>query len=166
VHGNASLDKVTLNCLRVLRALNKTHVPVYSGQARGLIRAHISAKDIHGASGLDGTKLMPELTPEDKVSGNKAVLAMVEKILAQEKGETMLVATGPLSNVAILISLFPEVVEHLKGIVIMGGAVAMGNITPVAEFNIWVLPLLVVLRLRAILKPLRFYFLFLRLPRS
>ena len=68
----------------------------------------------------------------------KAVLAMAEGILAQEKGETMLVATGSMTNMALLVSLFPEVVTWLKGVVIMGGAVNVGNVTPVAEFNIWV----------------------------
>ena len=138
VHGNASLNKVTLNCLRVLRALNKSHIPVYAGQSRGIIRPHISAANIHGESGLDGTTLLPELTVEDKPRAQKAVLAMAEGILAQEEGTVMLVATGSMSNVAILVSLFPEVVGWLKGIVIMGGAVSVGNVTPVAEFNIWV----------------------------
>lgn len=63
---------------------------------------------------------------------------MAEGILAQEKGETMLVATGSMTNMALLVSLFPEVIEWLKGVVIMGGAVSVGNVTPVAEFNIWV----------------------------
>ena len=102
------------------------------------MRPHISATNIHGESGLDGTTLLPELTTEDKVSGKKAVLAMAEGILAQEKGELMLVATGSMTNMALLVSLFPEVVEWVKGVVIMGGAVKVGNVTPVAEFNIWV----------------------------
>lgn len=66
------------------------------------------------------------------------MLAMAEGILAQEKGETILVATGSLTNMAILVSLFPEVIEWLKAVVIMGGAISVGNVTPVAEFNIWV----------------------------
>ena len=138
VHGNASLDKVTLNCLRILRALNKTDIPVHAGQKRGLTRQHFSAANIHGESGLDGTTLLPELEPEDKPSGRKGVLAMAEGILAQKKGEVILVATGSMTNIAILVSLFPEVVEWVKGVVIMGGAVRIGNVTPVAEFNIWV----------------------------
>jgi inosine-uridine nucleoside N-ribohydrolase len=132
------LNKVTLNCLRILRALNKTNIPVHAGQARGLIHPHFSAENIHGESGLDGTLLLPELTPEDKPSGKKAVLAMAEQILSQEKGKTILVATGSMTNIAILVSLFPEVIDWLKGVVIMGGAVSVGNVTPVAEFNIWV----------------------------
>jgi inosine-uridine nucleoside N-ribohydrolase len=63
---------------------------------------------------------------------------MAEIILAHEKGEVMLVATGSMTNIAILVSLFPEVIDWLKGVVIMGGAVSVGNVTPVAEFNIWV----------------------------
>jgi inosine-uridine nucleoside N-ribohydrolase len=87
---------------------------------------------------LDGTTLLPELTSEEHVQDKKAVLAMAEGILAQKKGETILVATGSMTNIAILVSLFPEVIEWLKGVVIMGGAVSVGNVTPVAEFNIWV----------------------------
>jgi inosine-uridine nucleoside N-ribohydrolase len=87
---------------------------------------------------LDGTTLLPELTSEEHVQDKKAVLAMAEGILAQKKGETILVGTGSMTNIAILVSLFPEVIEWLKGVVIMGGAVSVGNVTPVAEFNIWV----------------------------
>jgi uridine nucleosidase len=139
VHGNATLDRVTLNCLRILRAMNKTNIPVHAGQPRGIIREHISAKDIHGESGLDGTDILPQLTLDDKPSEKKAVLAMAEGILAQEKGQVMLVSTGPLTNAAILLTLFPEVVDWLKGMVIMGGAVNTGNVTRTAEFNIWVI---------------------------
>lgn len=127
-----------MNCLRVLRSLNKTEVPVYAGQVRGLLRRNISAKNIHGESGLDGTTLLPDITPADRVAEGKAVIAMSEAILAQKKNEVMLVATGSMTNIALLVSLYPEVVEWLKGLVIMGGAVKVGNVTPVAEFNIWV----------------------------
>jgi inosine-uridine nucleoside N-ribohydrolase len=102
------------------------------------MRENFSASNIHGKSGLDGTALLPQLRPEDKPSGKKAVLAMAEEILARPKDTVMLVATGSMTNVAILVSLFPEVVEWIKGLVIMGGAVSVGNVTPVAEFNIWV----------------------------
>jgi uridine nucleosidase len=127
-----------MNCLRVMRALNKPDIPVHVGLPRALTRENFSAAHIHGESGLDGTTLLPELLPEDKPSGKKAVLAMAEEILARPKNQVMLVATGSMTNVAILASLFPEVVEWIKGLVIMGGAVSVGNVTPVAEFNIWV----------------------------
>jgi inosine-uridine nucleoside N-ribohydrolase len=64
---------------------------------------------------------------------------MAEGILAQERGKCILVATGSMTNVAILVTLFPEVIDWLKALVIMGGAISVGNVTPVAEFNIWVL---------------------------
>jgi len=150
VHGNASVEKVTLNCLRILRALNKIDISVHIGASRGLLRPNISAKNIHGESGLDGTTLLPELHTGDKASGKKAVLAMAEALLAQEKGTAILVATGSMTNVALLVSLFPEVVEWLKALVIMGGAVSVGNVTPVAEFNIWVINSAIDLTFRAI----------------
>lgn len=127
-----------MNCLRVMRALNKTDIPVHAGLARGLTRENFSATNIHGKSGLDGTTLLPELRREDKASGKKAVVAIAEEILARPKGEVMLVATGSMTNIAILVSLFPEIIQWIKGLVIMGGAVSVGNVTPVAEFNIWV----------------------------
>jgi len=138
VHGNASLEKVTTNCLRVMRALNKTNIPVHAGLGRGLTRENISATNIHGKSGLDGTILLPPLQLEDKPSGKKAVLAIAEEVLAWPKGEVILVATGSMTNIAILVSLFPEVVDWIKALVIMGGALCVGNVTSVAEFNIWV----------------------------
>lgn len=85
---------------------------------------------------------------------------MAESILAQEKGEVMLVATGSMTNIAILVSLFPEVIEWLKGVVIMGGAVSVGNVSPVAEFNIWVISLIVIFQIlidRVIQKLRRLY---------
>jgi inosine-uridine nucleoside N-ribohydrolase len=130
------------------------------------MRPHISATNIHGESGLDGTTLLPELTVQDKVSGKKAVLAMAEGILAQEKGELMLVATGSMTNMALLVSLFPEVVEWVKGVVIMGGAVKVGNVTPVAEFNIWVCIYLILTEDSVIRKLHRRYFRFLNLLRN
>jgi len=121
-----------------MRALNKTDIPVHAGLARGLTRENISATNIHGKSGLDGTNLLPPLQPEDKPSGKKAVLAMAEEVLARPKGEVMLVATGSMTNIAILVSLFPEVIDWIKGLVIMGGGLSIGNINSIAEFNIWV----------------------------
>jgi len=121
-----------------MRALDKTNIPVHAGLARGLTRENISAADIHGKSGLDGTNLLPALQPEDKPSGKKAVLAMAEEVLARPKGEVILVAIGSMTNIAILVSLYPEVIDWIKGLVIMGGALTVGNVTSVAEFNIWV----------------------------
>ena len=102
------------------------------------MRPNIAAKNIHGESGLDGTSLLPELSPADKVAEEKAVLAMAKAILSQQKNEVILVATGSMTNVGLLVALYPEIVEWLRAVVIMGGAVRVGNVTPVAEFNIWV----------------------------
>jgi hypothetical protein len=85
---------------------------------------------------------------------------MAEGILAQEKGETMLVATGSMTNMALLVSLYPEVVEWVKGVVIMGGAVKVGNVTPVAEFNIWVCIYVILTKNSVIQKRQRHYFRF------
>jgi inosine-uridine nucleoside N-ribohydrolase len=100
--------------------LNKSDIPIHAGLSRGLMHENFSASNIHGKSGLDGTALLPQLWPKDKPSGKKAPLTIAEEILARAK-DTVLVATGSMTNVAILISLFPKVVEWIKGHVIMGG---------------------------------------------
>ena len=107
-----------------------------------------------GESGLDGTTLLPEPT-SNAINRPNAVLAMRHALVEQPKGTAWLVATGTLTNVALLFATFPELVEHVKGLSIMGGAVGggftsapmghvkgegerFGNWTRWAEFNIYV----------------------------
>jgi purine nucleosidase len=118
--------------------LNKTHIPVHAGQARGLFGRNTHPDDTKEESGLAGSTYLPELIPECKANGLTAVLAMEKAILTQERGKVVLVASGSMTNIAILASLFPKVVEWLKAVVIMGGGVQTGNINSVAEFNFWV----------------------------
>lgn len=118
--------------------MNKTHIPVHAGQARSLFGGTTHPDDINDESGLAGSTHLPELLPGCKASDLTAVVAMEKGILAQEKGKVILVASGSMTNIAILVSLFPKVVEWLKAVVIMGGGVQVGNINSVAEFNFWV----------------------------
>ena len=151
VHGNNSLDWTTKNALRLLSALGREDCPVYAGAAKPFCRQPVHAYDIHGTTGLDGTDLLP-LTSNKAVDGS-AILAMRDAILQQEESTMWLVATGALTNVALLFSTFPELVERLKGLSIMGGAVGgnftsvrrgasdeagFGNTTDWAEFNVYV----------------------------
>lgn len=117
-----------------------------------------AAADIHGASGLAGTSLLPPPTRSALTHCN-AILEMHDALLAQPKGKAYLVATGPLTNVALLFAVWPDLASHIAGLSIMGGAVGSGfshvsmgppyldsngvshdrcgNRTPFAEFNIW-----------------------------
>ena len=129
VHGNQTLDKTTDNALRVLELVGRSDVPVAAGAARPLVRDLHVAAHVHGESGLDG--------PELPAAGARPLEQhAVDFLLEQVTPEVVLVPVGPLTNVALALDrgLRPE------RIVLMGGAIAEGNMTPAAEFNIWADP--------------------------
>jgi inosine-uridine nucleoside N-ribohydrolase len=127
VAGNQTLEKTTANAIRVLDLVGRTDVPVAAGADRPLVRDPFVAGYVHGESGLDG----PDLPAPSR--GPRAQHAA--DFLAEHADGTTLVATGPLTNVALLLALHPP--ARPKRIVLMGGAIAEGNVTPAAEFNIW-----------------------------
>jgi len=136
VAGNQTLAKTTANACIVAAVAGLTDVPVVAGHDRPLLRELLTAPGIHGESGMDGPAV-PEM-----VNGPRpghAVDFIVDTILA-EPGEITLVATGPLTNIASALRKAPELTEAATELVIMGGAYGPGNITPVAEFNIFVDP--------------------------
>ena len=133
-YGNQTLDKTTANALRVLELAGRGDVPVASGASAPLERDLAVAAHVHGESGLDGPALPPpSLTP---VSDD--AVEWMSGAVADAAGPVTLVPTGPLTNVARYLD------EHgangLERIVLMGGAIAEGNMTPAAEFNIWADP--------------------------
>ncbi|KAK4865124.1 hypothetical protein LT330_001747 [Penicillium expansum] len=152
IHGNASLSSTTKNALSVLTALNRTDVPVYPGVEKPFCRPHPQpAADVHGESGIDGAEDLPEPMVGPKTDKH-AVIAMRDALLAQPKGTAWLVLLGSFTNIALLMSLFPEVADHIKGLTIMGGSIGggfndapkaqkagetdrVGNVTLWAEFN-------------------------------
>ena len=127
VSGNATLEHTTANAIRVLEFVGRADVPVAAGADRPLIREQYVAAYVHGESGLDG----PDLPPP---SGAPAAQHAVDFLAEQAAGAT-LVAVGPLTNVALLLAMHPA--ARPERIVVMGGAIAEGNVTPAAEFNIW-----------------------------
>jgi inosine-uridine nucleoside N-ribohydrolase len=136
VHGNQTLEKTTANALRVLELAGRSDIEVAAGAARPLVGPPAVAGDVHGESGLDGPELPdPTTTP---VAAH-AVDFLAERLLAAPAPVT-LVPTGPLTNVALLLALHPRAAERIERIVLMGGAIAEGNVTPAAEFNIWADP--------------------------
>ncbi len=127
VAGNQTLEKTTANAIRVLELVRRADVPVAAGAERPLVREPRVAANVHGETGLDGPDLPPaRARPE----GEHAV-----DFLAGHIAGTTLVATGPLTNVALLLARHPH--ARPERIVLMGGAIAEGNVTPAAEFNIW-----------------------------
>jgi pyrimidine-specific ribonucleoside hydrolase len=133
VAGNQTLDKTTRNALKVLELAGRTDIPVAAGAAAPLVRELRTAAHVHGETGLDGPDL-PE--PTTKTVDADAVDLLAELL---EPG-VVLVPTGPLTNVARLLELHPDVRKRLEQIVWMGGAIGPGHITPAAEFNAFVDP--------------------------
>jgi inosine-uridine nucleoside N-ribohydrolase len=131
VHGNQTVEKTTRNALRVLELVGRDDVPVARGADRPLVRKLTVADHVHGESGLDGPAL-----PEPRAA---AVQQDAVAFLAEHLGPGfVLVPTGPLTNVAQLLTERPDV--RPERIVLMGGSIGLGNITPAAEFNIWADP--------------------------
>jgi inosine-uridine nucleoside N-ribohydrolase len=136
VAGNQTLDKVTANALRVLELAGRGDVAVAAGADRPLARELVTAGDAHGESGLDGPDLPP---PSERPVDGHAVDLLAERIRSAPAPVT-LVALGPLTNVAMLLAERPDAAAALDRVVLMGGAIAEGNMTAAAEFNIWVDP--------------------------
>ena len=112
------------------------HVPVAAGADRPLVREPQVADHVHGETGLDGPDLPP---PAGAPATGHAVDFLADR-LRMAGGPVTLIPTGPLTNIALLLAHHPDVVGDIERIVLMGGAIAEGNVTPAAEFNIWVDP--------------------------
>eukprot|EP01006_Ploeotia_vitrea_P006261 TRINITY_DN12658_c0_g1_i1.p1 TRINITY_DN12658_c0_g1~~TRINITY_DN12658_c0_g1_i1.p1 ORF type:complete len:328 (-),score=196.24 TRINITY_DN12658_c0_g1_i1:29-889(-) len=126
-----------MNALKTLTVVGMAEaVEVVPGQGKPLLRPAVHSEEIHGESGLDGP-LFPPITAKANTSV-KAVTRMFE-VLREHRCVTI-VATGPLTNVALLLILYPEARRFIEKVVIMGGAMGMGNTGPAAEFNIQVDP--------------------------
>jgi inosine-uridine nucleoside N-ribohydrolase len=136
VHGNATLDKTTANALRVLELAGRGDVPVAAGADRPLMREPRIADHVHGESGLDG----PDLPPAAGAPVTAHAVDFLAERLHSAGRPVTLIPTGPLTNIALLLARHPDAARHVDRIVLMGGAIAEGNVTPAAEFNIWVDP--------------------------
>jgi inosine-uridine nucleoside N-ribohydrolase len=136
VAGNVGLDHTTRNTLRVLDWLGATDVPVAAGADRPLSGPTREASQWHGVDGLGGATL-----PESRRTAlDDGVGYLIDRVLS-EPGQLTLVALGPLTNLALAVRRQPEFVRAVREIVLMGGAARPpGNVTPVAEFNIYADP--------------------------
>jgi pyrimidine-specific ribonucleoside hydrolase len=136
VAGNQTLDKTALNARRVMTIGGIRDVPVAAGLAAPLLRPLNTAPHAHGESGLDGYEFGP---PEIDLASEHAVDLIIRTVRESPEPVT-LVPVGPLSNVALAFLRAPEIKEKIARIVLMGGAAHFGNVTPAAEFNIYVDP--------------------------
>ncbi|MFC8434436.1 nucleoside hydrolase [Streptomyces sp. NPDC057253] len=133
VAGNTDVDGVVRNTLTVLEQAGAGDVPVARGAERPLIEPVRTARHVHGLDGM-GDLGLP--APTRVAVDVDAVTLLRREILASPRPVT-LIPTAPLTNIALLLRTHPDVVRNIERIVFMGGAVATGNATPVAEFNVW-----------------------------
>lgn len=133
VNGNVSLDKTTRNALVVTERAG-LDVPVHRGCAEPLVPHLLDAGEVHGADGLGGLSVEPSRA----TASDDAVGFLLD--LVRTRDDIHLVATGPLTNVALAVRRDPTFASRLRSLTIMGGASQGGNVTAAAEFNIYVDP--------------------------
>ena len=135
VSGNVHVDQAALNTLTTIEYAKTYEPPVYKGCDKMLLKELIYAHETHGNDGMGDIGLAPQHL---KVQEGNGVLKMLDTLRASEEGEIDIVALGPLTNIALAIRLDYEAMKKAGRIVIMGTAgLGVGNVTPVAEFNIW-----------------------------
>jgi len=137
VSGNVHVDLTTRNALTLLELAGQTTIPVARGCDRPIVRQPVNADYVHGQNGMGGIALPePQLQPVNQ----HAVDLIIEKIMDAPR-EISLVPVGPLTNIAMALRKEPRIAENVREVVIMGGALRVpGNVTPVAEFNIYADP--------------------------
>lgn len=134
--GNQTPEKTLRNVLRMLTLLQRQDIPVAGGARKPLMRKLIIADNVHGESGLDG----PALPEPDFAPQSVTAVELMAKTLRESPQPVTIVATGPQTNVALLLNSHPELHDKIARIVMMGGAMVLGNWQPAAEFNIYVDP--------------------------
>lgn len=138
VAGNVPLALTELNARKICELAGRSDAKVFAGADRPLMRPLITAEHVHGKTGLDGPDL-PE--PAMPLQTQHAVDFIIETLRNEEAGSVTLCALGPLTNIAHVLIRAPELASHIREIVLMGGGFFEGgNITPTAEFNIYVDP--------------------------
>jgi inosine-uridine nucleoside N-ribohydrolase len=136
VSGNQTLEKTTANAIRVLDHVGRDDVVVAAGAPRPLVRERHVASQVHGETGLDG----PNLPPPGRDPEPEHAVDWIAKILTAAPTPVTLVPTGPLTNIALFFARYPELEPKVERVVLMGGSIGLGNVTPAAEFNIWADP--------------------------
>ncbi len=138
VAGNVPLALTETNVRKICELAGRPHVKVFAGAIRPLMRPLVTAEEVHGKTGLNGPQL-PE--PTMKLQEEHAVDFIVKTLMADDSGAVTLCALGPLTNIALALIRDPKIASRIAQIVLMGGGFFEGgNVTPTAEFNIFVDP--------------------------
>lgn len=138
VNGNVSLDTATKNTCKMLDLLSEEDIPVIKGANAPLLRKSYFEHAVHGQDGLGGALLD---APMKKQPDDGFAPDFIINSILNFSGKVTLVLTGPLTNLALALKKCPEIVHHVKEVIFMGGVVhGPGNVTPTAEYNIYVDP--------------------------
>ena len=138
VAGNVPLALTTRNALIICELAGRSDMPVFAGADRPLVRALVTAEHVHGKTGLDGPVMVDPVMP---LQSQHAVDFIIETLRREPSGTVTLCPLGPLTNIALAFQKAPDILPRVQQIVLMGGGYFEGgNITPVAEFNIYVDP--------------------------
>lgn len=132
VAGNVSLDKVTYNTLRLLKFFQK-EVPVAKGAAGPLILPLMDASNVHGKSGMEGFDFEE---PDDHLLLEENAVDAMRRVIMESDEPITLVPIAPLTNIALLLKVYPEVKANIREIVMMGGSASRGNKGVMSEFNV------------------------------
>jgi inosine-uridine nucleoside N-ribohydrolase len=136
VAGNVPLDLTLPNAMKLLELAGRTDIPVAAGASSPLVRTLVTGKSVHGNNGLGGVELPePKMRPVSETAPE-----LIRRIVRANPGEISIVAVGPLTNVALALRSDPNLAQMIRSIVVMGGALSGGNVTPAAEFNFYVDP--------------------------
>ena len=136
VAGNVPLELTQKNARIVCELAGKTDVPVFAGCDRPMGRQLVTAEHVHGKTGLDGPSLPNPVMP---LQDQHAVDFIIDTLRREDSGTVTLCVLGPLTNIATAFEKAPDVIERVQQIILMGGAYfEVGNITPTAEFNVYV----------------------------
>jgi len=133
VAGNASLERVVENTLRILDVAGAGDIPVAAGARRPLIEPARAASHVHGESGL-GTLHLPASA---RVAEPVSSIELMRRLLTESAEPVTIVALAPQTNLALLLRQYPDLATKIERIVFMGGSASVGNATAVAEFNVW-----------------------------
>ena len=136
VAGNVPLELTLPNALRMVELAGRTDIPVAAGAKTPLIRRLVTATYAHGENGLGGA-VFPEPTTKPVPA---PAAELIREIVRKYPGEVTLITIGPLTNVATALNADSELAGMVRGLVMMGGSLSGGNITPAAEFNVYVDP--------------------------
>ena len=138
VAGNVPLELTQKNARMICELAGRPDIPVFAGSKNPLAKRLVTAEHVHGKTGLDGPTLPDPTMP---LQEKHAVDFIIETLRAQPAGSVTLCPLGPLTNIASAFNQAPDIIEKVQEIVLMGGAYfEVGNITPAAEFNIYVDP--------------------------